>query len=50
VSLQTHSRHDLEKKEEEKVGEKEKKCYNFLVKNQRRREGGREDKIKCIRL
>jgi hypothetical protein len=50
VGLQTHGWRDPKKKEEEKVGEKEKKCRKFSVKNRRRREGGREDKIKCIRL
>jgi hypothetical protein len=33
VGLQTHNQHDLEKKEEEKVGEKEKKCFKFSVNN-----------------
>jgi hypothetical protein len=38
MGLQTHGRHDPKKKEEEKVGDKEKKCCKFSVKNQIRRE------------
>ena len=49
-----HGRRDLEKKEEEKVGEKKKTCCKFLVKNQEKKREeekvGEKDKIKCIRL